>query len=146
MLQASRGRALMFMRLRLSVEVEGSRNKQGILSHGKGFTGQDQLSWSRAVVSLSLVLALLQALAGPQGGKSMVPGLLALPKLHGPCQSFMGSNRAPKASEPKPAEFSVVIRANQCLISKEVSLFLSPVSFFGTMIKTPPPAPEKEDD
>ena len=68
-----------------------------------------------------------------------------------PCKSFMGlnlvgSNKACKASEPKPAEFSVVIRENQCLISKEVLLFLSPVFCFGTMVKTPPPPPEKDED
>lgn len=144
--QASGGRALMFMRLRPSVEVEGSRNKEGFSVMEKGSLGRfscpgAEKQWGPFPWSWHYS----KHWQDPKVGS---PWCLTC----WPCQSFMGSslvrsNRARKASEPKPAEFSMAIRANQCLISKEVSLFLSPVFCIGTMVKTPhPPPPEKEED
>lgn len=111
MLEASRGRALMFMRLRLSVEVEGSRNKEGFSVMEKGSLDRISCPGAEQWGPFPRSWHYSKPWQDPRVGS---PWCLAC----WPCQSFMGSNRARKTSEPKPAEFSVVIRANQCLISK----------------------------
>ena len=109
----------MFMRSRLSVEDEGSRDKDGfpgIEEHSlRKFSGPGAEQWGPCPWPWHYSKTWQELRMGS-------PWCLA----RQPCQSFMGASfvgrsRTRRASEPELAELSVIIRADQCPISKEVS-------------------------